>query len=271
MKKRLLLLFLAALTLFVLANKKTSAQSSTNSIAAYIGFDNLHLADEHATPVIFRGTGIVPSIEFRHKGPKTFHLIEGSFISTDLSATSENYGTEILGGDLRYCFLVPFNRGWREKKTIISAGASVSSTFMKSDYRILPVSSWIKGIESWYGNHSIELTAEISYYFTTRDHFRTGLFLPLISNISRPAYSPSGDYDYERNDWDVKMFGKTSIIKDNFHISVDMGWERTITKRLDIAACFEFRYAQCQEPDLIRWYSNSVRFGLSYNFIKKVE
>jgi len=35
--------------------------------------------------------------------------------------------------------------------------------------------------------------------------------MPVISNVSRPAYSSRGDYNYDKSDWDVKVFGKTSV------------------------------------------------------------
>jgi len=271
MNIKILLLFLAYNAFIPLLSNITAAQDGTkNSLAFKVGLGNLHILDEHATPVIFRGTGVAPSAEYVHDGRSGWHSLEGSFCFMNLSAASDNYKTEILAGHLRYGYFRPlFNGSSADNRPVFAAGASVSSHFMKYDYLILPATSWIKGIESWYGSHSLELAAQARYGWGKGNKVRMLFYLPLLSNVSRPAYSSSGDYNYEKNDWDVKAFGKTMIIPKNLMFNAIFSYQRILKKNLGITAGYEFCFAQCRKPDLVRWYMNSFRAGIIYNFNNK--
>jgi hypothetical protein len=267
MNKKILILFLAYIAIVPLLCNQTFAQDyPANSIAVNIGLSNLHLLDEHATPVVFRGSAFAPSVEYNHNGRSGMNFLEVAFSAYKLSAESDNYRTDILTGHFRYSFfLLPENKRSSAKALVIAGGASVTSAFMKADYWILPATSWIKGIESWYGSHSFELAGYLSYGFGVKNQLGIKLYLPLVSNVSRPAYSSSGDYNYEENDWDVKAFGKTLFITENFLANIVLSYERHLKRNLTFTAGYDFRYAQCHEPDPINWYMNIFKLGLKYN------
>jgi len=270
MNKKSLFLFLTFIVLIPVLNNKTFAQDyPANSIAFNIGLNNFHLLDDHATPIIFRGSAVTPSVEYHHSGRIGLHSIEGSYSHFELSAESDNYMTEIFSGHFRYSFfLLSVNKRSLKKVPVLAGGASISSTFIKSDYWILPATSWITGIESWYGCHSIDLAALFRYGFSDKDQIGIKFFLPLVSNVSKPEYSSSGDYNYETNGWDVKVFGKTMFITENFMTNIALSYERNLKRNLVFTAGYEFKYAQCMQPESVKWYMNIFKLGFIYNFNK---
>lgn len=274
MHKKNLFLFLINIALTSAFCDDIFAQDyPANSIAINTGINNFHLLDQHATPVIFRGSGFAPSIEYYHYGRNGLHSIEGTFSHFKLSAAAtDNYKTEILSGHFRYSFfLLPVEKRSLKNKPVFAFGASLTSTFLHSDYWILPATSWIKGIESWYVSHSLDLAAQFSYAFRKKDNVTIRLFIPLVSNVSRPEYSSSGDYNYERNDWDVKVFGKTMFITENLFTDLDVSYQRILRENLDLTAGWGFKYARCNKPDAVRWYMNIFKIGLIYRFKKNLK
>jgi len=240
----------------------TSAQDSIpNKISLGFGASNFHILDEHATFLIFRGTGIAPSVAYSHTGSKVMHQIRGAFYYNNLKASVDNFKTELIGGQFRYACLISAGNG----NDLLSVGLSLSSVFFKTDYYFNSQVYWLKAIESWNWCHSVDIALQLNKEWG-KNRIGFMVFVPLVSNISRPKYSSSGDYNYEKNDWDVKTFGRTVFVSKNPCVNVHLNYSRNLSRRVILDAGYEFYYSYNENPELIRFYMNNFRLGISYSF-----
>jgi|SRR5512133_1653213 hypothetical protein len=239
-----------------------SAQNDDrNSITLSFGGSNLHILDEHANYLIFSGTGIAPALNFYHTTPQGFHQVNGTFYKNKLTASADNFQTELFGGQFRYSYF----RNITTSPIGFSLGLTLSSVYFKTNYSFSNRVSWLRAIESWYWSHSAGVAFQLRREYN-RNEFTLNAFIPVISNVSRPAYSSSGDYNYESNDWDVKTFGETFFMTGNPGINTQLLYARRLSVRLKLSAEYEFFYSQNKDPELIRLYMNNFRVGLSYCF-----
>jgi hypothetical protein len=56
------------------------------------------------------------------------------------------------------------------------------------------------------------------------------------------------------------------MIPENFVVNTHFSYERYLSQRFSMKADYEFYYAKCENPDLIKFYMNNVRIGISYKF-----
>ncbi len=256
-----LILFL----LFLLMDNSSFAQKKSNLIGLSFGSSTLHLSDEHASPIIFSGTGIAPTIQYSHKGDKNSHSIKGSFYYTNLYTSSDNFKTEIFSAGVRYSFLhSTLNTKVFEKQFKISLGGSVTSFFLNSDYFFYLQTFWARSIASWYWSHSADLAFQLDYYLTDRKFLYFEIYMPMVSNVSRPPYSSSGDYDYVKNDWVIKPFGHTVFFPENFSVSTQLVYQHPVMAKVNLRISYEFYYISYSKPEDIRMYMNNFRIGIFY-------
>ncbi len=268
MNKKILLFLLATIVFMpALENTAEAQESAGNSLSINFGLSNFHMLDEHATPLIFRGTGIAPSSGFIHTHDRNTHFVAASFYFNKLTSSSDNFRTEVYGGHFRYCYLRTMaNTTLLKNRLGISAGVSGTSVLFKSDYMFRIPTLWATSIESIYWSHSLDVALNLSYDAGERSRFTILLFIPVISNVSRPEYSSSGDYDYEKNDWVFKPFGKTMVIPENLTFNTSISYHRKVSEKVSLNAGYEFYFARCRKPDLVKLYMNNFRIGINYNF-----
>jgi hypothetical protein len=258
------------LPILLLMCHSSLAQKNNDLIGLSIGASNFHITDDHTSPLIFRGTGIAPSINWQHVGVRNNHYAEGSFFYADLSSSSDNFSTENFRGRFRYSFLhktsdsLTINKGFE-----FSFGGSVTSFYCKSDYYFNLRTIRARSIESWYLSQSIDISLQLNYFFSDRNYFGLQIFSPLISSVSRPAYSPSGGYDYAENDWIIKPFGRIELFPKNFSVNMNMIYQIPVSTKLGIRFNWEFYIMKYSVPDDIGMYMNNFRIGIFYFLNKK--
>lgn len=262
-------LLLSICLLFKLDDTCIYAQSNgRNTIGLSFGMSNMHLLDEHASSIIFNGTGISPAINFYHKGKKNNHLVESFYHHSDLRAYTDNFKTEINAGSFRYTFLHPvFENLFLNRQLTIEVGGSLSALFEKSDYYF---TDWNKlysiAIQSWYGNYSLCVAGHAEYKLNEKNYVGLSIASPVVGNLSRPEYSPSGNYDYEDIGVKVKTFGKTVFFTESYFIDTHLLFRRFVFKDLHFQAGYEFHYACSKKPDNVKFYMNNFRIGMDYAF-----
>jgi len=96
-----------------------------------------------------------------------------------------------------------------------------------------------------------------------KDFLSIQLAIPLVSNVSRPQYSSSGDYNYDENDWKIHVFGKTEFIPRNISLDVVIMYQRPFIAGLNLLASYEFYAASYDSPGTVAMYMNSLRAGIS--------
>jgi len=268
MNKRSLLVFLLCVVIMSFMNGIVAAQDSLkNSLGISFGLSNLHILDVHASDLLFRGTGFAPSIEYNRNRRKNLHILKGSFYCGKLSPSSDNYLMIRNAGQIQYSYLrTLFDRDILENHFDVSAGVSFSSTFMESDYLYYRMSSWATVIKSWYGSYSAGITTQLTYDWRQSSKIKLIFNMPLVSNVSRPEYSASGDYNYEKNDWQIKAFGNTRIIPENLVFNTRFSYEHRLFRRFIMKAEYEFYFAKCDDPDRVKFYMNNLRIGILYTF-----
>jgi hypothetical protein len=268
MNKKMRLLTLACMAIIPFNRGIVTAQDSLkNALGISFGGCNFHILDVHASELIYKGTGIAPSIEYDRQNRKNFHILKGSFYYDNLSSSSDNYKSIKIAGQMRYgYFRSLIVRNFSDHQFNFSAGMSLSAMFMKSDYKFYLHTDWARVIKSWYGSYSADFACQFNYKWHERNKINILFFMPVISNVSRPKYSSSGDFNYEKNDWQVKAFGNTMMIPENFVVSTHFSYERYLSVKFSMKAEYEFYYTKCENPDLIKFYMNNVRIGISYKF-----
>jgi hypothetical protein len=250
--------------LFLLV-KQSFAQGKEDMIGVSFGAGNFHITDAHSSPLIFRGTGIAPSITWQHTGARYGQNAEGSFFYSNLSSSSDNFSTENFRGRFRYTFLYKTSDTLSVKRGFeFSFGASVTSFYCKSDYYFYIRSMRARAIASWYWSQSVDLALQLNYFFSDRNYLGLQLNSPIISSVSRPPYSSSGSYDYDENDWIIKPFGTTVFFPGNLSVNTNLFYQAPVSPKLSIRFNWEFYYLNYTGTDDICMYMNNFRVGIFY-------
>jgi hypothetical protein len=255
---------------FLLLCNISYSQVKNDLFGVSFGASNFHITDEHTSPLIFRGTGITPSANWQHTAGRNSHYAEVSYFYDNLSSSSENFSTENFRGRFRYTFLHSSADSTALNRHLeFSFGGSATSFYCKSDYYFDMRTVRARSIASWYWSHSIDLALQLNYIFAERNYLGLQIFSTLISNVSRPPFSPSGNYDYEKNEWIVKPLGKTVLFPKNFNVNTNMVYQLSVSSKLSIRLNWEFYYMKYTDPDDIGIYMNNFRAGIFYLLSKK--
>jgi hypothetical protein len=270
LKKKILPPGLILLLLLFLIFNAAFAQEKNNLIGLSFGASNFHVTDDHTSPLIFSGTGIAPSVNWQHTGIRNSHYAEGSFYYDKLYTSSDNFITENFRGRFRYSFLHKTSDSLPVTNRVeFYFGGSVTSFYCKSDYYFDMRTIRARSIASWYWSHSIDMALQLNYFFSERNYIGLQIFSPLISNVSRPPYSPSGNYDYVKNDWVVNTFGRMVLFPRNFSVNTNMVYQHPVSAKLNIRINWEFYYMKYSDPDYISMYMNNFRIGIFYLLSKE--
>jgi hypothetical protein len=170
---------------------------------------------------------------------------------------------------LRYSFLQDFSDFKLFKhETRFFAGGSASTFYSKSNYYYLDkyYNMYFTSVWTWYWSHSIDLVLQLEYKIDEGRFLIINLDLPVISNVSRPKYSPSADYSYSDNDWKIKAFGNTEFFWKNFEPNFSILYQTPLIENINFLFSYEFTYARYDKPDPVRQYMNDLRFGIQYGF-----
>ncbi len=255
--------------LIILAAVNTFAQTDEkNYIGASFGGSDFHIKDYHASPMIFSSVGIAPSLQYFYRGDESRQYAEVSYYHDYLATTADNFHDTDNRARVRYSYLHSISYFDIINRQIrFFVGGSVNSFLSHSDYYYLfiPPSNG-RTIESWQWSTSLDLSFQLECSSANREFLSAQFFVPVMSNISRPQYSPSGDYNYVVNDWKYKMFGKTVLFPEGFSLNALLVYQRPIWECFNIQLSYEFYYSFYDRPQDIGMYMNNVRAGLLYCF-----
>ncbi|MCK9281842.1 MAG: hypothetical protein M0P71_14550 [Melioribacteraceae bacterium] len=258
----IILLFLFLTTAFAQGDVK-------NFIGGSFGVSDFHLKDIHASPLIYSGTNSTPSLQYFHNEEINSHYLEATYSFHPLTTLSDNLNTSTDIIRFRYSYvhsLTDFD--FLEMKFKLFGGGSVGTFLSLSNYyqdqqATIPR---IKIMKSWYWSHSIDISLQLLHELQPRQFFSLQLFIPLLSNVSRPQFSPSADFNYPELDWKLKMFGKTKFITDNFSVNTILTFQSPLYWKFNYQLSYEFFYSTYSEPKEVSMYMNSFRAGLFYCF-----
>jgi hypothetical protein len=239
-----------------------------NFFTVSFGGSDFHLLDLRASPLIFSSIGIAPSFNYIHKGSSFRHYLEGSYFNDALTTIADNYRTDNDRARLRYCFLyslTDFNIFDTNLKLFLGGSAVTYLCHSEYYYKWYP-SGYARAMESWYWSNSIDISAQLEYERSSREFVCLQLFIPLYSNVSRPHYSTTADYNYIDNDWKFKMFGKSEFFPSNISFNVNLTYQRELIWNFNMQVNYEFYYSFYKKPKEIDMYMNNLRAGLTYCF-----
>jgi hypothetical protein len=263
-KLKSVLLF--SLLLLVSGRRFSNAQGKENLLGLGFGGSSLHLVDYHAASIVFRGTGIAPTIWWSYKNNRNNHLVQGSFFHNNLSSSAANFRTEIYCARGRYSYLHTFGKiADPERHFDFLFGGSITTYFLNSDYFFYKSAFRARAIASWYWSQSVDMAFELDYSPSDRNKLFAQFNLPLFSNVSRPGYSSSDNYNYSKNDWEIKPFGQTVFFPENLTLNANIAYRQYISPKINLILSYEFNYINYDNADNIRMYTNNFRIGLSYN------
>ena len=257
-----------SLLLFFIITSCTAQTDKHNYIGGSFGGTDFHVKDDHATPLIFNGIGIAPSLQYIYKGEKSQHYAEVSYYSGRLETSSDNFFDNDNNGRIRYSYLHSITDFQIFNKQIdFSLGGSIGSFLSHSDYFY----KWVPPVdaragESWYWSNSLDISALLEYNPEPREAFSLQLFIPVVSNVSRPKYSLSGDFNYTDGDWKFKMFGDTKFFPDNFSVNAIISYQAPLVGDFNFQINYEFYYSFYNEPRDVNMYMNNLRAGLFFCF-----
>lgn len=256
------------LFLFVISGYSFPQTEIKNFVGLNFGGSDFRLKDEHASPLIFGSIGIAPSLQYLYKGEVNRHYFEASYFYDRLTSLSDNFLTDNNRGRIRYSYFHSItNFNVLNERISLFLGGSISTFLSHGDYLYKWISpSYTRSIESWYWCNSLDLSAQFEYNRSSKEFFSLKLFIPVISNISRPNYSPSADYNYIDNDWKFKMIGETGFFPDDFSLNTLLSYQRPLFWKFNLQLDYEFYYSFCKEPKDVSMFMNNIRAGLFYCF-----
>jgi hypothetical protein len=261
------------LIVFGLSDSASGQKAVDRSLAASFGGSNLHILDELASPLIFSNTGIAPSIQYYAMRKKSLQYAEGSFYYDHLKTTQNNFSIRNYSGRFRYSYLyIPFHLKLAEHNINISFGGSFTSFFNGSDYDYenYYYSTENRAIVTWYWSHSLDIGFHADYFLNKGAFFSLQWYIPVVSNVSRPTYSSSGDYNYTSNTRDISACGETMFFPENISFNSLITFQKPLKEKLSLQLTYEFFLTQYGEPEEITMYMNNFRIGLSYYFRKSL-
>lgn len=242
-------------------------QNEKNYVGVSFGGSFFHIKDEVASPLIFRKPGIAPELQYFHRNEKSIHYGEVAFYHQNLMATQENFTIRNYCGRIRYSFVHSIlNTGDISKKLHLYLGGSINSFFNRSDYDYYRGDNSARAITSWYWSHSFDLSAQLEYRISFRKFITGQIYFPMVSNVSRPTYSPSGDYNYTTNQRNIKMFGETLFLPQNFSLNAHIVYQQPIGTKVNLQLNYEFYFTHYDKPREVKLYMNNFRMGLFYCF-----
>ncbi len=268
MNKLRLPLIRIALVVVLCSSRLFSQEDERNYLGTGFGGSDFHLKDAHASPLIFSSIGIAPTLQYMHRGEENRQYAEASYYYDNLATTADNFHTVNHRARGRYSYLHAITdiAVW-DNDVHLFLGGSVSSFLCHSDYFYLYFPpSYGRTTESWYWSNSLDLSFQAEYSPAQREFLSAQFFIPLVSNVSRPQYSPSGDYNYTDNDWKFKMFGKSAFLTKNLSLNTFLAYQRPIIGSFNVQLSYEFHYSIYHEPVEIAMYMNNIRAGLFYCF-----
>jgi hypothetical protein len=244
-------------------------QKTWDYIGAGFGGSDFHIRDDHASPMIFSAWGIAPELQFIHAGEESRQYFEGSYYFAVLSTTSDNFRTDTWRGRGRYAYLVSIaDFGDADHPLRLFLGGSLNSFLSGSHYYYFmkPLNGYGSSIDSWYWSHSLDAALHLEYAIAERRFFSLQCYMPLLSNVSRPQYSPSGDFSYTENVWKMKMFGRTEFFPRNVSCDLLFAFQLPVLWRFNIQVSYEFFFASYDLPRELKMYMNNARGGIFYCF-----
>lgn len=260
----------AVLLVSAIAVSPCVAQQTTwDYIGAAFGGSDFHTRDDHASPMIFSAWGIAPTLQFIHAGEQSRQYFEASYYSAVLSTAQDNFRTDNWRGRGRYAYLLSVGEfADTDRPLRLFLGGSLNSFLSRSHYYffIRPLNGYASSIDSWYWSHSLDAALSLEYGIAEREFFSLQCYVPLLSNVSRPQYSPSGDYSYTENVWKMKMFGRTQFFPKNVSLDLLLAFQVPLIWRFNFQASYEFFFASYDLPRELKMYMNNVRGGVFYCF-----
>ena len=263
-------LLLVALTLVLLVSLARAQTGFSHEVGASLGGTLLGLRDRHSSPLIYSDFGIAPGIAYVHRGDHDRHLFEAAYYSDDMGTTIDNFHALNRGGRIRYTYArQAFEFQLFDAPLRVFLGGAVGSYLSHSDFMYLyaPLNVYGQGNESWYWSNSLDAVAMIELQPRERYWFRAALWLPLISSISRPTYSPSGNYNYVDQDWKYSppwpwKGGSLEFFLDNFAFDFHAAYACPFFWNFDFQLSYEFSYAGLKGTQETRMYQNTLRGGI---------
>ena len=264
--KRFVILLVASACWFSLSSAQ---QGSWDYVGGGFGGSDFHVRDDHASPLFFGGWGIAPALQFLHAGEGNRQYFEASYSSAVLSADPEYFRAENWRGRARYACLVASGEFTLSgRPLLLFLGGSVTSFLSRSDYYyyIRPLSGYSTSIDSWYWSSSLDAGFRAEYALGEREFLSLQCFFPLVSNVSRPQYSPSGDYSYTENTFKMRMLGRTVVFPKNLSCDILLEFQIPVFWRFNAGLTCEFYYTSFDLPREMRMYMNTARGDIFFCF-----
>jgi hypothetical protein len=240
-----------------------------NFAGADFGGTDFHISDAHASPLFFRSIGITPTVQFIHMGENGIHNFEASYYNNDLSSLASNFTTASWRAAVKYSYMTLVAApGFMGKALNLYIGGSAGTFYCKQDYYYYYIPEKANAIAdvSWIWSHSLDLSFAAYYNIAEREFVSAQMDIPLISNISRPQYSSSLDFNYTENVYKLKMFGTTELFTDYFSMDIRLNFQHPLIGNFNVQINYEFYYSFYNKPSDINMYMNNFRGGLFYCF-----
>lgn len=243
-------------------------QNERNYLGGSFGGSDFHIRDDQASPLIFSSIGIAPTLQFIYNGEESRQYGEVSYYDHYLATSADNFHTVNRRGRARYSYLCAAAEfAILNHDVHLFVGGSVNSFLCHSDYYYLYIPPTLgRTLESWYWSTSGDVALQLEYTSGEREWISFQLYLPLVSNVSRPAYSASGDYNYIENDWKFKAFGKTKVFPINFSVNALWIYQRPLFGSLNLQLSYELFFSSYPIPRDVSMYMNNLRAGIFYCF-----
>ena len=262
-----LFLLLTNFSLLQSQNPDSSKNVRINDFSASIGLSDFHIRDERASPLTFRGQGIMFNVSYGRTGENHKHLLD-FLINTDMlnSDFGEYYSFGIRGYARYNYYYRVVNSNRRDNRFNIFIGGGLS-TFLNCSFffeKSYPEQVSNNLANTWYFVHSIEISVLMDYKYKGKNIFELRLFQPLVSNISRPPYSIA--WSTPNSTGLFNLIGNNSFFWEYSNIQLKLMYQRLINEWLNLSFDYYFQYSSYPQPRQLNFYSNYFLAGAHLKF-----
>ena len=246
-----------------------SAQEKSFQFDIAPGISNSHIIERLSNPMIFRGTGISPLIRIQRYGSRSRQFVNGKVAYANLKNGVDNYKAENFRTSLNIgSEFAVLGQKDGSNQNYLMLGGSISSFYCKTCFFFKLPSIWATALKTWYWRHSLDFTASGKIKLSDKQNIIFRMGVPVVCNISRPTFSSSGDFDVQLNTREIKTFGNTVFIGENFSIETSVAYYRPISQNLELFAEYEFSFNSYKNPDKIAMYMNNLNIGITFKLKK---
>jgi len=251
---RLIVLFIV-LFFAVPLSARPIGESSRFKVEICPLFDDFRIKDHVASPLIFRGRGIVPDVSFYYGNPSLFHQLNVGYKTTRLHSTS-NLTAKNYSGHLDYRVQKKYFE-LKDSRVLLFFGFAWKNLASITDHSVVFANG------TWLISSTINLDSSIELKLNDSNTLGLLLQIPIIGYNVRPYYVI---YDYREGESISNLVhryladGDFSLPGDFFSYSHNISYKYSLNNEMEFSVVYGFSFFFHEKPRQLRLIKNTFGF-----------